>query len=337
MSDNNKPDVTEQSLLRQTFYNKNDELDLIDVVIQLWRGKITIIATVICMMLFGIIYVYTAKEKWTSEAIITQPSAGQVANYNAALNVLYAQFPQDKMPISDLQHQLFVRFSASISALSRSLQNLENPEDLKAEPVVKGQAYPLSITFSAHTAKEAQQRLTKYIQTVNDEVVDDFGGDIKLNLAVKERELVESLNSQSQIAKEKKDQRIEVLKQALKIAEASNVQALQLSQAEYLSDDTLYLLGTSSLQAMIANENTKPLTFDNVYYETQRALLALKNLKIQADNLQSYRFIMKPDLPLRRNSPKRTLIMLLSVMLGGIIGSAIVLGRNMARRYRGTH
>lgn len=337
MSNNNKSEVVEQSPLRQTFYNNNDELDLLDVIAQLWRGKVTIIVATVVMMIIAGLYLVVAKEKWTSEAIITTPSAGQVANYNAALNVLYAQYPQDKLAINDLQRQLFGRFSASISALSGSLQNLEEPLDLKVDQVVKGQNDPLSITFSAESAKQAQQELTKYIQTVNDDVVDDFGADIKRNLAVKERELGESLISQVEVAKDKKQQRIEVLKQALKIAEASGIDKLELRQAEFLSDDTLYLLGTTSLNAMIVNESTKPLPFDDHYYATQRALLSIQNLKIQVDNLQSYRFIMKPDLPIRRTSPKRTLTMLLAIVFGGVIGSAIVLGRNMARNYRESH
>ena len=337
MSNNNKPEVVEQSPLRQTFYNNNDELDLLDVIAQLWRGKVTIIVATVVMMIVAGSYLMVAKEKWTSAAILTTPSAGQVANYNAALNVLYAQYPQDKLAISDLQRQLFARFSASISALSGSLENLEDPLELKVEQQVKGQNDPLNITFSAASAKQAQQELMGYIQSVNDDVVDDFGADIKRNLAVKERELSEMMLSLVEVAKDKKQQRVEVLKQALKIAEASDIKQSQLRQAEFLSDDTLYLLGATALNAMIVNESTKPLPFDEHYYATQRALLSIKNLKIQVDNLQSYRFIMKPDLPLRRSNPKRTLTMLLAIVFGGVIGSAIVLGRNMARSYRETH
>ncbi|MDU5829008.1 MAG: Wzz/FepE/Etk N-terminal domain-containing protein, partial [Mixta calida] len=134
--------ITDQSLLRQTFYNSDDELDLLDVVAQLWSGKKTIILTVLVFLLLAAIYLFFAKEKWTSEAIVTQPSAGQVANYNAALNVLYSQYPQDKPGLADLQRQLFGRFSASLYALSGSLQNLENPLNLNVAPVTAGQAEP---------------------------------------------------------------------------------------------------------------------------------------------------------------------------------------------------
>lgn len=325
---------TDQSLLRQTFYNHDDELDLLDVVAQLWNGKKIIIATVILFLLLAVAYLFVAKEKWTSEAIVTQPSAGQVANYNAALNVLYSQSPQDKPGIAELQRQLFGRFSASINALSGSLQNLEDPLDLKVASVTAGQNDPLSIKFTAQSAKEAQAQVTHYIKLVNDEVVDDYGADIKRNLEVKSRELNDSLTSQLKVAEDKKEQRVEALKQALKVAEGSGITTSQLTQAEFLSDDTLYLLGTKALSAAIANEATKPLPLDDNYYATQRALRLIKDLKIQVDNLQSFRYIMQPDLPIRRDSPKKGLTLVLAVLLGGIVGSAIVLGRNMTVAYR---
>lgn len=337
MSDNNKSVSVEQSTLRKTFYNKNDEIDLIDVMIQLWRGKLIIVTSIILMIILSVIYILTAKEKWTSTAIVAQPSAGQVANYNAALDVLYSQFPQDKMAVSDLQRLLFVRFSASISALSGALKNLENPLDLKITQVVNGQPEPISITFSAEKPRIAQQALNDYIDQVNKDVVEDFGTDIKHNLAVKKRELTESLISQIQIAKDKKKQRMAVLNQALKIAQAANIKTSQLQQAEYLSDDTLYLLGSDSLQAMISNEVTKPLTFDDYYYLTQRALFSITNLTIKVDNFQSYRYIMKSDLPLRRDSPKKSLAVLLAIILGGSIGAGIVLIRNMMRKHHQAH
>ncbi|QHM74996.1 Chain length determinant protein [Mixta theicola] len=296
---------------------------------QLWESKRTIIATIILFLMLTTVYLFLAKEKWTSEAIVAQPSAGQVANYNAALNVLYSQTPQDKPSVAELQRQLFSRFSSSLYALSGSLQNLETPLALKVAPVNAGQTEPLSITFTAETAKEAQAQVAHFIKLVNDDVVNDYGADIKHNMQVKLRELNDSLASQLEVAENKKNQRIDKLKQALKIAENSNVVTSQLTQAEFLSDDTLYLLGSRALSAAIANEATRPLPLDDDYYATQRVMRLIKDLKIQADNLQSFRYIMQPDLPIKRDSPRASLVLLLAVLLGGVVGSAIVLGRNM--------
>ena len=47
-----------------------------------------------------------------------------------------------------------------------------------------------------------------------------------------------------------------------------------------------------------------------------------------------YRYVMKPTLPIRRDSPKRGLTLVLAVLLGGMIGAGVVLGRNALRNYK---
>ncbi|MBK0284321.1 Wzz/FepE/Etk N-terminal domain-containing protein, partial [Salmonella enterica] len=69
--------------------NDPEQIDLIELLLQLWRGKMTIIVAVIIAILLAVGYLMIAKEKWTSTAIITQPDAAQVATYTNALNVLY--------------------------------------------------------------------------------------------------------------------------------------------------------------------------------------------------------------------------------------------------------
>ncbi|WP_338564905.1 LPS O-antigen chain length determinant protein WzzB [Erwinia sp. E_sp_W01_6] len=275
-----------------------------------------------------------AKEKWTSETIISQPAAGQVATYNNALSILYTQNIEDKVTLPDLQRQIFGRYIASAYALSGTLQNLEEPLDLKVNQINKGRDDPLGISFTAPSAKEAQQQLTHYINQLNTEVADDLAVDMRNNIFVKINGLKESLAGQEKIAQDKKDHRIEVIKQALKIADSAKISSTNLSQAEFLSDDTLYLLGTSALTSMITNESTKPLDLNAYYYETQRTLLALTKLRIDFARIQNFQFIMKPDLPIKRDSPKKVITVALAIVLGGIVGAFIVIARNMSQNYR---
>ncbi|MEG2665320.1 MAG: Wzz/FepE/Etk N-terminal domain-containing protein, partial [Hafnia sp.] len=53
--------------------NDPEQIDLIDLVMQLWRGKVTIVVAVVVAILLAVGYLAVAKEKWTSTAIITQP------------------------------------------------------------------------------------------------------------------------------------------------------------------------------------------------------------------------------------------------------------------------
>ena len=333
MSNENKP-LSSSHSVNKNKDNTSDQLDLIDIMIQLWKGKIFIFSTIILALIIAVAYVSLVKEKWTSGTIISQPAAGQVAIYNNALSILYTQNLQDKVTLPDLQRQIFGRYTASAYALSGTLQNLEEPLDLKVSQVTRGRDDPLNISFSASSAKEAQQQLTHYINQLNTDVADDFAVDMRNNIFVKINSLKESLAGQEKIAQDKKNHRIEVIKQALKIAESANIATTQLSQAEFLSDDTLYLLGTSALNSMITNESTKPLEFNSYYYETQRTLLELTRLRIDFSRIQNFQFIMKPSLPIKRDSPKKVITVLVAIILGGFTGAFIVVARNVSQNYR---
>lgn len=44
--------------------------------------------------------------------------------------------------------------------------------------------------------------------------------------------------------------------------------------------------------------------------------------------------MLKPTLPIRRDSPKKAITPVLAVLLGGMIGAGIVLGQNALRGYK---
>ncbi len=92
----------------------------------------------------------------------------------------------------------------------------------------------------------------------------------------------------------------------------------------------MFLLGSDALKSMIQNEATRPLVFSPAYYQTKQTLLDIKNLKVTADTVHVYRYVMKPTLPVRRDSPKTAITLVLAVLLGGMIGAGLCWG---AMRY----
>lgn len=312
---------------------QNEEIDFIDILMQLWRGKIVIFAVMVLTIILAVVYLSVAKQKWTSEAIVTYPDSGQIANYNNAMNVLYSQNPANAPTVVDVQQRFFSRFNASISALSEQLNNQEGPEKLTITPAVKDQPVPLKISYTAKTAGEAQKTLTNYIQQINKRVVTELDNDLQISINSKVEDLKEDLATQEKVAQEKKDLRLKMLNQALLVAQQANIKDTLVQQAETLSEDTLFVLGSNALSATIKNEATRPLPFDASYYRARQSLLAISMLKSKPDSTYAIRYVMKPDLPFYRDSPKRSLILVLGAVIGIIIGSMIVLGRNMIKSY----
>ncbi|ECB8476517.1 LPS O-antigen chain length determinant protein WzzB [Salmonella enterica subsp. enterica serovar 4,[5],12:i:-] len=311
--------------------NDPEQIDLIELLLQLWRGKMTIIVAVIIAILLAVGYLMIAKEKWTSTAIITQPDAAQVATYTNALNVLYGG---NAPKISEVQANFISRFSSAFSALSEVLDNQKEREKLTIEQSVKGQALPLSVSYVSTTAEGAQRRLAEYIQQVDEEVAKELEVDLKDNITLQTKTLQESLETQEVVAQEQKDLRIKQIEEALRYADEAKITQPQIQQTQDVTQDTMFLLGSDALKSMIQNEAMRPLVFSPAYYQTKQTLLDIKNLKVTADTVHVYRYVMKPTLPVRRDSPKTAITLVLAVLLGGMIGAGIVLGRNALRSYK---
>lgn len=303
-----------------------EQIDLIDLLVQLWRGKMTIIISVIVAIALAIGYLAVAKEKWTSTAIITQPDVGQIAGYNNAMNVIYGQAAPK---VSDL----IGRFSSAFSALAETLDNQEEPEKLTIEPSVKNQQLPLTVSYVGQTAEGAQMKLAHYIQQVDDKVNQELEKDLKDNIALGRKNLQDSLRTQEVVAQEQKDLRIRQIQEALQYANQAQVTKPQVQQTEDVTQDTLFLLGSEALESMIKHEATRPLVFSPNYYQTRQNLLDIEKLKVDDLDIHAYRYVMKPTLPIRRDSPKKAITLILAVLLGGMVGAGIVLGRNALRNY----
>ena len=311
--------------------NGPEQIDLLDLVLQLWRGKWVIGAFVAVFIIIAGIYITVAKEKWTSSAIISQPDAAQIATYANALNILYGSAAPS---MQDIQNRAIGRFNSSFSALAQALENQEMPEKLTIDSTVKGQALPLSVTYQGESAEAAQKQLAQYIQQVDEQTAKELALDLKDNIKQQITSLNDSLENQEKVAQEQKDLRIKQISEALKNAEAAKISTPQLQQTQDVTQETMFLLGTVALKSMVDNEASRPLVFPTSYYQTKKNLLDIENLNVNPDTVHVYRYVMKPDLPIKRDSPKKALTLILAVLLGGIIGSAVVLGRNALRNYK---
>ncbi|EMB4292468.1 LPS O-antigen chain length determinant protein WzzB [Enterobacter roggenkampii] len=311
--------------------NEPEQIDLLDLVLQLWRGKWTIAIFVVVFIALAVGYLSVAKEKWTSNAIIAQPDAAQIATYSNALNILYGSAAPSML---DIQTRAIGRFNSSFSALSQALENQEEPEKLTIAPAVTGQPLPLSISYTSTSAEAAQKQLAQFIQEVDEQTAKELAVDLKDNIKEQIKTLNDSLQNQEKVAQEQKDLRIKQIAEALKNAEAAKITSPQLQQTQDVTQETLFLLGSEGLKSMIDNEASRPLVFPTAYYQTRRNLLDIQNLNVNPDTIHVYRYVMKPDLPVRRDSPKKAVILVLAVLLGGMIGSGVVLGRNALRNYK---
>lgn len=311
--------------------NDPEQIDLLDLVLQLWRGKWMIATFVVVFIALAVGYLTFAKEKWTSSAIIAQPDVAQIATYSNALNILYGSAAPSML---DVQTRAIGRFNSSFSALAQALENQDEPEKLTIEPAVKGESLPLSVSYTSTSAEAAQKQLAQYIQQVDEQTSKELTVDLQNSIKEQIKTLNDSLVNQEKVAQEQKDLRIKQITEALKNAEAAKISSPQIQQTQDVTQETMFLLGSVGLKSMIENEASRPLVFSAAYYQTRQNLLDIQNLNVKPDTIHVYRYVMKPDLPVRRDSPKKAIVLILAVLLGGMIGSGVVLARNALRNYK---
>ncbi|WP_314420609.1 LPS O-antigen chain length determinant protein WzzB [Pseudescherichia vulneris] len=305
-----------------------EQIDLVAVFLQLWRGKWVIAIFMVVTLAAAALFLTVAKEKWTSTAVITMPDAGQITGYTSAMSILSGT------DINEIQQRVIGRFSAAFSALSETLENQVNPEKLTIDTAVKGQALPLKVTYQGDSAENAQKTLAQYIQQVDEQIADELDLDLTVNIKSRTEELVALLSTQEKVAQEQKELRLKQISQALKVAQESQIKTPQVQQIQDVSQDAMFLLGSEALESMVKNESMRPLIFPESYYQMRKNLLDIARLKPDPANMHSYRYVMKPTLPVWRDSPKRALTLIMAMLLGLILGSGYVLTRNALRNYQ---
>lgn len=309
----------------------SEQIDLLDVLSQVWRGKWIVALFILFAVIVAGVYVSIAKEKWTSTAVISAPDAGQIAGYSNAMSVI---INDPRFDITDIQQRVIGRFNAAFSALAEALKNQEKPEELTISAAVQGQPLPLKLAYVGASAQDAQRKLAEYIEKVDQQIARELVDDLKTNIKSQTTNLVASLATQEKVAQEQKNLRIKQIIQALSVAKESGVKSPQVQQTENVSQDTMFLLGSTALESMVKNESSRPLIFSDDYYKTRQNLLDIQSIVVKPQNIHAYRYVMKPTLPIRRDSPRKVITLVLAILLGGILGSGFVLTRNAFRNHQ---
>lgn len=310
---------------------QSEQIDLIEIARQLWTGKKTISIFIAVFVVLALLYAFLAPQKWSSVAIVTLPDSGQVAAYSQAENVLY---PGAAPTVSDIQTNFFSRFQGGVTALAIQLQNLEEKEELSTESVSIDLTNKIKISYVGDTAEGAQQKLTEYLKKVDSNIVTDLDGDLTASVNSRTEELKDTINALEKVAQEKKNDHEKKLNQALVIAEQSKITEPRLDNLAGVTDDTLFALGSNALTVMIKNYKDAPLPLSVDYYSAVQNLLVVESLKQDKRIISTFRYVMKPNLPVRRDSRKRVLVVIISIFFGGMFGAVFVLARNALKEYK---
>ena len=257
--------------------NETDEVDLIELIRTLWKKKLWIILSAFVFTIIAAGYAFTAKEQWTSTAIVAAPRSTDLgsllpvrAEYARIVgdsefstgklsNSLYGQFKHFLLSI-DLKRE-FLSQSTLVKDYTKEMTDEQRDNyietaisnylvvhevDPKKKDLTELDKIGLKLTFSAETPKLAQSVLIDYINFVNKYVLNQTNKEFKLGFNLRLDALkFTKLQIEESLTEAKKVQ-VENLTKALNIAKKAGITDFSKANTNSLSVPE-YMLGEGRL------------------------------------------------------------------------------------------
>ena len=285
--------------------NESDEIDLIELVKNLWRKKLWIILSAFVFTAIAAGYAFTAKEQWTSKSVVIPPKVANLGDY-LSFRSEYASildikdFSQDKVSenvFNDFKTALFSRslkeaFFSQSKWFNTYADKNANSEETKhkllsnlvdknlivtvPDPKKDPNAIGVNVSFSAETPKEAQDVLSAYIQFVNQWVVIQNKKDFLADISVVRGSLEIQKNKIKQDAENARQIQLENLTTALNIAKSAGIK-----------DYSKSLSGNISLLEVSLGDTRVPSTDSKLSDGTYLFMLGEKYLQAQVNTLKN--------------------------------------------------
>ena len=262
---------------------RNDEIDLIELFRVLWKKKLWIVLSAFVCTLIAGVYAFTAKEQWTSTAIVVAPRSTDLGSLLPA-RAEYARIIGDgDFSAGKLSDSFYGQFKHFLLSNDLKRQFLEQSEwvknytkemteeqkrkyieetvskylivhevDPKKKDLTELDKISLKIIFSAETPKDAQSVLTEYVSFVNQYILNQTNQEFKLGFNLRLDELKFTKEQIEENLTEAKKVQVENLTNALEIAKKAGITDFSrgnnnISVPEYMLGDARLNISDSKL------------------------------------------------------------------------------------------
>ena len=333
----------------------NDEIDIIELMILLWKKKYRILLASFIFGCIGLLYAMTAPEQWTVNATIYQPKQRDTLELDRLRTTLNIQGLAGAKNNKAIYNDFLLEFK-SYNNISNYLQGtsqfkeyiVENDLDslaqqrllrkwsewMTVEPTdKKGEQPGIRLSFSFFKKEDALSLLTGYINYIISLQSQELLNILENNRNSQLSTLQLRIKMKTEDAQRKLAREIENIDYSMSIANAAGVNK-PLENFSY-GDRFPITLGRDGLAKKLAIlKSLKPEGYMPEIMELNVQLNRLKDINLDKLEFRPFSYLDTPSQPLTRDKPKRPLIVVLATMLGGMMGVALVLLQHAFRQDR---
>lgn len=347
--------VSEFTAYPQPTVNAN-EIDLVNLIEILWRARTKIVATVFAFACVGILVSFLLPQKWTSQAIVTPAEPVQWQGLENTLTKLRVLDMDINVSRSDVFNLFIKKFQSpslleeylrtspyvldqlkgadidemdlhrAIVRLSEKMTAVDSNAGKKSETSLYT-AWTLS--FSAPQAGEAQAVLKGYIQYISDVVVKETLEDIRNKLSIKTSYEKERLEMDRVRLKNQLEANIQRLNYSLEIANAAGIKKPVYSNGQAVKDDPDFSisLGADGIARKLEIEKsvTDVAEINGELRNRQYHVEQLLAMNVNDVKFTPFKYQLSPSLPVHKDGPAKSMIVILAALLGGMVACGGVL------------
>lgn len=347
--------VSEFTAYPQPTVNAN-EIDLVNLIEILWRARTKIVATVFAFACVGILVSFLLPQKWTSQAIVTPAEPVQWQGLENTLTKLRVLDMDINVSRSDV-FNLFIKKFQSPSLLEEYLRSspyvldqlkgadidqmdlhraiVRLSEKMTAVDSNAGKKNETSLytawtlSFTAPQAEEAQAVLKGYIQYISDVVVKETLEDIRNKLSIKTSFEKERLEMDRVRLKNQLEANIQRLNYSLEIANAAGIKKPVYSNGQAVKDDPDFSisLGADGIARKLEIEKsvTDVAEINGELRNRQYHVEQLLAMNVNDVKFTPFKYQLSPSLPVHKDGPAKSMIVILAALLGGMVACGGVL------------
>lgn len=342
---------------------RNDEIDLVELARGLWQQKTIIIVITTLIAAVAVIYALMARPVYEAKATVLPPLLSSIEAYNAGKDSLAKEAPRKPFTTEEV-YGVFTRNLTSQSLRraffkdtylpSLSESERDAPDDrlwskfnnlVSIKALDKQQPNIVEIRVEHSDPQLAADWANELVTRAAAEAKEDMQRNVMSEVNMRIRSAERRIASLRSTASQRRQDRIAVLQEALVVAKAVGLVAPQVTAgrtsssdelAEFVDGSLTYMRGAKAIEAEL--QVLEGRVSDDPFIPELRALQEessfLSHIEIDPEIVAVFTLDSAAEVPQTPIKPKKTLIIALGVVLGGMLGAFVALVRLLVRKNR---
>lgn len=333
----------------------SDEIDLVELFQSLWAQKWPILACTALITACAAAFVVLSTPIYRAQAGVLPPRLSDIADYNlgrseAALaefkvQDVYAVFKRNLLSDA-LKRKLFLEaYLPSLAerqaeeARDKLWERFNNALSVKAVDVKNNPDF-YQIAVQHEDPQTAAEWANRYVAMAAVKTELEMQSNLMTEIGTKAQSIERQIEVVRRIAKKNREDRIVRLREALVVAETVGIDAPQVTAgktssdgelAEFMDGNLMYMRGARAVRAELAvlekRKNDAP--FIPELRDLEKQWEFLKRVDVNPDNVSVFTLDSVAEVPETPINPKKTLILALGLVVGGMLGVFVALIRTM--------